>query len=65
MASDENNTEAGDTPDYPRHTPGQAEGTVEDVEGGGSTDSEPKTGVNPKKPSQAEGAPEDVEDSAD
>ena len=64
MASDKDNTETGDTPNYPRHTPGQAEGTVEDVEGG-SKDSDPKTGVNPKKPSQAEGAPEDVEDSED
>ncbi|CAN5837144.1 hypothetical protein BH24DEI2_BH24DEI2_16390 [soil metagenome] len=47
-----------DAPGYPRHTPGQAEGSVEDVEGG----SQPKDTLNPEKPSQAEGAPEDVED---
>lgn len=50
-----------DTTDYPRHTPGQAEGTVEEVEGSTSKSSDPKQGVNPEKPSQAEGAPEDSE----
>lgn len=62
MADQKNNREAADdTPDYPRHTPGQAEGSVEEVEGGSSKNSDPKNGVNPKKPSQAEGAPEDTE----
>ncbi|HEV2121387.1 MAG TPA: hypothetical protein VGW38_01260 [Chloroflexota bacterium] len=54
-----NNVKASDDEtDYPRHTPGQAEGEVEDVEGGGDHKDE----INPKKPSQAEGAPEDTEE---
>ncbi len=60
MANNEQNNQraADDASDRPRHTPGQAEGSVEYVEGG----SQPKDALNPKKPSQAEGAPEDVED---